>query len=54
VLLTNVPWHVKQQDLQQQLQAAEAWILDAQPPAGPGSSSGGGGAHACCVYKTPL
>lgn len=53
VLLTNVPWHVKQQDLQQQLQAAEAWILDTQPPGGAGSSSSGG-ARACCVLKAPL
>jgi hypothetical protein len=53
VLLTNVPWHLKQQDLQQQLPAAEVWILDTQPPVGPGSSSSRG-ARACCVLKAPL
>lgn len=53
MLLSNVPWHLKPHDLQQQLQAAEAWVLDSQPPGGAGSSSGAG-ARACCVLKTPL
>jgi hypothetical protein len=52
VLLSNVPWHVKQQDLQQQLQAVEAWLLDTQPP--PAAGSGSFGARAFCVLKAPL
>jgi hypothetical protein len=51
VLLSNVPWHLKPHELQQQLQVAEAWVLDTQPPGGAGSSAG---ARACCVLKAPL
>lgn len=52
MLLSNLPRHITKADLQQQLQAVEAWILDQQPPAAAGAKSSG--LRACCVMKAPL